>query len=663
MRMKEKMHHPWWARAGFWKMGMPVGLFVLTLALGIAGHCLEHSAPEGTLVARCWETVGYLIGQTNFGALGVESSRSTLLVGASRVSGLLLLAWAFVLIVRDAYGDNFRRMRMRCWRWRGIRHAVVFGAGMTGTELAKNLLAAGRKVVVIDKDPACPRVDDLRACGAAVFTADAAQPETFRIAGVGYASEAYVLCGSDEANSLVVRRLEQVFGNSRGRCLKQDNDDGRPCPDSCDNPFTVHVRLERRMYRTALTDGDARVRLVVHCFSFAELAARSLFLNHGWVPCREEGGQGVRHVHSVIIGWTLVARAVLLQNLRMLHMGEADERKITVVCENAAAVRKQVYAEYPCLSPERWDDGLRRVCEGLFPVLEFVEMPLSTADMRSETFAPFLDIRPGWRVNIFFCLDGGILSQGMLESLRGYLAWRKEKTGAELLMACFNENGEDTLHRDTEVVSFGGRMARCAPETIAVPGADRTAKEIMLWYEFANKMDGLAERRAWSRFACWLAMKWDMGQAEWARESNRQAADHISVKMALLGLPRTAEGGRVLRDRLKNDARLGGMAERLARTEHRRWCAERLLNGWRPLATEEDWRQWSDDSDRERQRAFQKTQKNGLKRSGCFVPFDELPEDEKKKDDFLSMIPELLEMEGKEKSRVRNHVPPAKPVA
>ena len=66
------------------------------------------------------------------------------------------------------------------------------------------------------------------------------------------------------------------------------------------------------------------------------------------------------------------------------------------------------------------------------------------------------------------------------------------------------------------------------------------------------------------------------------RESNRHAADHIPVKLRALGYCDEAVAGRA-------PAKFGGklftpfseeQVELLAEMEHRRYCAERWLDGW-----------------------------------------------------------------------------------
>lgn len=657
------MRRPWWCRPSFWRVTAPLLLFFATLVTGMLGGTIGHfQANNGGMVSagletktvaeKCWNTVGHLIGQTNFGSIK-ESGFAGVLVGASRLLGMLLVAWAFLMIVREEYGDILKRTRLWFWRRRGIRHVVVCGAGDAGDELARRLLAEKKCVALIEKNAECRSLADLRACGAVVFVGDALSAGTLRKAGLGNANEAYVVCGSDETNSRVAAQVERTFEALEGGCwqLERPRIDAKKgvCSDDCGKRFIVHVRLEQRAHRAALTDGAKSRRVAVHCFSFAEMTARSLFLKQGWVPRQRKGGAGPRHVHSVIFGATEVAQAVLLQNLKMLHLRDGDERVVSVVCRDHDGVRERVWAETPCLRPSgEMEESMRRVCENLFPALEFIELPESAADMRTTAFAPFRNIGAGWRLNVFFCLDEGTLSQGLMEALHGYLAWRAEKAGNDFELRCFclQSRYEERANADAlaqGAILFGGHAALCTPGAIIAPEADQIAKEIMMFYDDKYGKQEIESHRGQPHFECYVDRKWAVGQQEWERESNRQAADHIGVKLALLGLGWTAADGERLRTLLEDKA--SGALDLLARLEHRRWCAERLLGGWRPLPPGEDRRPWFKKGEERSpsEAALISRLKNDLRWHADLIPFEELPDHERNKDyGMIGNLPALL---------------------
>jgi hypothetical protein len=96
--------------------------------------------------------------------------------------------------------------------------------------------------------------------------------------------------------------------------------------------------------------------------------------------------------------------------------------------------------------------------------------------------------------------------------------------------------------------------------------------------------------------------------SETFRDANRGAADHLGVKLASVGYWVSGDPSNWSRNvdlTVDPDAK-----ELMAILEHRRWCAERLLNGWQ----------------------YGSIRDNGRKIHPCIVPFDQLPESEKEKD-------------------------------
>lgn len=55
---------PFWFRPSFWRVSAPTLLIVATLALGIAGRWIEYAdaGNKTKLCTKCWEVVGFLIG-------------------------------------------------------------------------------------------------------------------------------------------------------------------------------------------------------------------------------------------------------------------------------------------------------------------------------------------------------------------------------------------------------------------------------------------------------------------------------------------------------------------------------------------------------------------------------------------------------------------------
>lgn len=153
-----------------------------------------------------------------------------------------------------------------------------------------------------------------------------------------------------------------------------------------------------------------------------------------------------------------------------------------------------------------------------------------------------------------------------------------------------------------------------------------------LWYEAAIAGPGAPAVMSWAD-ACWLHL------AEIDRESNRQAADHLWVKLRQQGL--TVRAGRQAPD---FDALWSFWSaadkDTLGELEHRRWCAEKLIDGWLTLPNAD-------------KALFKGEQKEQTKRQKLHLhlrPFENLPESEQDKDHTQIMgIPFFLLLLGRER--------------
>lgn len=311
----------------------------------------------------------------------------------------------------------------------------------------------------------------------------------------------------------------------------------------------------------------------------------------------------------------------------MLHLYPEQQRIITVLCENKEEYKKELFADYPCLNPNEESPAMLQAKEGVFPVIQFVELSKADSDWLAPGFVLYKYLYPGWRTNLYMCVDGGMKSTALMSLVEGQMRSRsQEKMGCQLNMTCYvNYPQAENDDFFTPWTKFGRINILCMVTNIREATNHNLAKDVL---------------DVWGKRDNWLV------EPGWSRESNRQAADYIYVKLDLAGL--TFETPKeVLRDvfgetnttgealvLLHEGSRLHSFAE----VEHRRWCAERLLGGWLPLQTEEDKVAWRTDNQR----------KEVLKKQffyhGDLIPFHDLPMAEKRKD--YEIIASISTMKG-----------------
>ena len=94
---------------------------------------------------------------------------------------------------------------------------------------------------------------------------------------------------------------------------------------------------------------------------------------------------------------------------------------------------------------------------------------------------------------------------------------------------------------------------------------------------YVEKNKHMSKKRGSLAMQDWDSLPVDM------RDSNRQTADHLAVKLRMVGCHE--DDGDLTKRLVDLEA---GEIEVLARMEHARWCAERFIAGWRYGATDRD---------------------------------------------------------------------------
>lgn len=605
------------SNAKLWKIWVPLGIVAITLIFGAL------SGLGGNTKAAAWNSMGHLIGETTFEPMSgyVSSSWQTFCFHLSRVLGLFLLPYAFYLLVHEQYRDSWARRRIKRW----VRHVsgkkdyvLVCGLGWKGYELAKNILTnTSVKVVGIDLQDSDDQVKELCRLGMVFFKGDATAKEVLKKAGLPSASTLYVMTGDDELNCRIAMQAAEI-------CLAEK------APS-----LACYVSVENGLKRAFLEEFSRNNSdgIAIHCFDLNEQSAR-LLLNEQGLVSKERGR--TEHVHCVVVGDTPVARAVLLQCLRMLHLTQDQRRVITVLCENPEEREREFYRRYSSLGPAKNSLAMERAKEGVFPKVRFAGMPVSSSQWLHDEFAMSDYARSGWRTNLYMCVDSGIQSLALMKLIHPQLTGLAKKD-CVIEAACYLNYPEtggslsQTLWQE-----FGDYQQCCTAENIKSAASDPLAVEVFSLFKASEE---------------WLK------EPSWSRASSRQAADHIYVKLAIAGLDQSSSAdaiGAVFDP--KEDASV--FLTELSEIEHRRWCAERLLDGWLPLVDTEDralWVQdWVDEAVAKqdakaagRKSEFVKTQqariKNDMHRHLDLVSFDDLPkietvnglQDEQLKDEYI----------------------------
>ena len=480
----------------------------------------------------------------------------------ARLLAPVLAAYAFLRLVAVLFREQVGRLRLRFYR----DHLVVAGLGSKGTRLATELLRRGDRVVAIEVDGGSAGVETVRALGGLVVIGDARRPTTLERARVGRASHLVVLCGSDATNIEVVARA-------------RDEARGRPAGVLQCVVHLASPELGRLLCATELERyGDAPIR--VDFVNVHAAAAQALLSSHP--PVAADDGTLPR---VAVIGTGATARHVLLALARTWAAREAANHAPPVVL--LGGVDAQVVAALRRQHPE-----LGQLVD-LRPVAD-----------------PAGVVGAGIPAVVYVCPDDDEEAASSALGLRSLLAGHptrivvvlEERAGLAGLL-----EGARQPAAGPSLVAFGLLDEACRPEFLLAGTTEILARALHGAYIDAVGAGASPDDPA---LRPWKELP------ESLRESNRDQAAHVAVKLAAVGRAVGPLADWTAARRPFGDEEI----ETMAMLEHERWVAERRGAGWQPGLRDIDRRT-----------------------TPYLVPWDELSEDVREKDRlFVRRLPQLL---------------------
>lgn len=444
----------------------------------------------------------------------------------SRFVAPLVAAYAIVQTLAAVFREQVEALRLQLVR----RHVVIAGLGHKGARLAQALLRDGDPVVVIEADSSNADLDTLRAVGGLAVIGDARDAETQRRARVARATHLVALCGDDGTDiEVVATAREQAAAGRRSGTLQCVADLGDP--DLC--LLLCTEELERY--------GEAPVR--TDFVDTTATAAHALLRAHP--PFGEQDGPAPS---VLVVGEGRTAEHLLLALARAWATGRATPSTprlgLTVVGPDAQAISTLADRH-----PE-----LARVA-----ALDVVD------DHRTALAA-------STPTTVFVCPEDDAAATATALDLRVLLTGRP----TEIVVVLQQSSGL-------------GRLLESAPR----PAAGPTVHTFVLIEETCQPrilLTGTTEILAQALHGAYLAARSDTGAAgdpalrpwselpESLRESNRDHAAHVAVKLAAVGraVGPLIDWGSALVPFPDDEVEL------MARLEHVRWVAERRRAGWRP---------------------------------------------------------------------------------
>jgi hypothetical protein len=474
-------------------------------------------------------------------------------------------------------------------------HVVVCGLGRAGFKVAMDCRRHGERVVIIEEESENDWIGMARQRGATVLIGDATEAELLCQARIEHARLLVAVCGDDGTNVEVAIRayeLKRASNAGTGPVLE--------CHVHIVEPDLRTLFKEHRVF----TDTGDRFRVVL--FNIYDSSARLLLHRH---PLDREhiGPDDPRTVHLLIIGFGFMGESLFLQAARGSHFANSKRLRVTVIDRDPSLLQRRFQRRHPKLA---------EVCD-----VTFLAREADDADTLAEVTA--MCAEPQSLATVAICFDDD--TRGL--SLALALLPKVKPLRVPILLRMTTDGGLTTLlDNDIAATSLAGLV-----KPFPVIGLS-SESEVLLHREMdaiaiAVHEDYRTKRRQGKHDTSDPSLNdWD-NLDEDLKDSCRQQADHIEIKLRALGLSITTE---------KASAHITTFTpeevEMLARMEHDRWNADRFLAGWSHAPGK-------------------KNVEN--KTSPWLIGWDALPEDIREYDrEAVRNIPHLVELSGRRMVRI-----------
>lgn len=515
-----------------------------------------------------------------------------------------LAAASTLLAVLKLGGSLFRQERTGLRLHRMSGHTILCGLGQKTMRLIEHLRARNEEIVVIDKAPPADLVQDCRRAHAHVLAGDATDPDILSIVGVRRAKQVFAMCPEDSTNCEIAAQVRRIRSQSHGSTEAQ--------------PLSCHVHLGdvdlRSSLQSVFTKGsdaqrpaDKESRVSLQFFDLFDLEARRLLREHLPLDGRGISKEDPHQSHMVILGFGRMGRALAVRAAQVGHFANGKRLRISVIDRHAERHEAALLFRYP---------RFREVCD-----LDFHNLEAETPEARSLLEQWCCDKETIPSVAVCFdneprALEIALQLQMTLGVCQVPIAIRMARqSGLARLLQKDDSRGVDGF---SYIRPFGMYEDCCHPEFLIEGTEDNLAR--LIHGDYTQK-----QRQQRASPATNPAMRdWD-DLDEDLRESNRQQAAHIPIKLRAIG----CEAAELADPRPVVGSFEPDEIELLGQMEHARWVAERTLAGWTYAPGPKDPKR---------------------KTSPYLVPWDQLSSSIQQHDrDFVVLIPTLL---GADKKKV-----------
>ena len=540
-------------QAGAFRWGV---LIILIAVWFVGGLWLWRAEPLSEAVYRTFSAVSMWDEYFNANEPMREVVRYAAL--AAPVVGLLF-----------AFSGQLGRSLARIFNLGAARHVVIAGDSVAALSLAQDCRKRKDSVILIADELPTETALGLRRKGVIVLEGNATHVETLRTARAHHAAHVIAYELDDTANLQIEAAVRRLVGDARRK-----------------PPIGVHVSTRSPMLlKEAREMRSAQMRkkkaqgssIDPKPFSLEEMAARALVQKESQTLLSLAQELGQARLHIVFFGFDLAAEAVAERVLMSMWSAHFEAPRLTVLTPSPDIAEAGFKARHreAFANPNAW------VADVAFQQFDWdmasvgAEILESVEQTRGKPTAIIVSTGsdPG-NIHLAIALKR-VCNNGQRWPVPIYM---RETSQSEFSQQY--AKGDETVELDAYLLAFGAHQMNSTRTRVIDGALDQGAA---IAHEHYNK--GIGQRDAMSMRELQSAMKDWSDVLETYRSANRAVADAAMVKVWDAGFrPANKEKGE------KGEHTIAvppDIIDKMAKREHDRWMAERLMSGWRPTAAGE----------------------------------------------------------------------------
>lgn len=462
-----------------------------------------------------------------------------------------------------AFSGQLGRSLARMFNLGAARHVVIAGDSAPALSLALDCRRKRDAVIVIGDDIPQETALGLRRKGVIVLEGDASHVETLRAARADHAAHV-VAFEADDTQNLQIEAAVRRLAGARGR--------RRPIGVHVATQSAMLLKEAREMRSQQMRKKTSKAPMAIDPkpFSIEEMAARSLVQRESQTLLSLAQTLGQDRLHIVFFGFDAGAEAVAATILKSMWSAHFGAPRLTVLAPNHAQAEAGFRARHreAFAHPQLWSADIA-----------FMHFDWDAASVGPEVLAAVEQARgkPTAAVVSTGADPGNIhLAIALKRACNHQNRWPVPIFMRESSQSEFSQQyakGDDTPELDAYLQAFGAHQVTATRGRIIEGSLDQGAA---IAHEHYNQ--GLSDKGAMSMRELQAATRDWSDVLETYRAANRSVADSSLCKVWDAGWRPAAKGEKGETAPTIPDS----LIERMAKTEHDRWVAERLMSGWRP---------------------------------------------------------------------------------